>query len=133
MKIVLDTNILISAIFYGGLPLKCVELLLQGIFSACVSREILEEYHEIFLRISLKNPNKTPKIQLSEIIKHMELITPTSHINVCRDADDNKFIECAVDGKCIYIVSGDKDLLAVKNYDAIEILTLQEFYTKYPF
>ncbi len=133
MKIVIDTNIIISAIFFGGQPFECVKMLQDGVFCACVSDKILDEYREIFQRFLSKYPEKMPKIQLEEIIKHMIKITPTSQINVCRDPDDNKFIECAVDGHCIYIVSGDKDLLAVKNFDDIEILTLNEFFTKYPF
>ena len=133
MKIVIDTNIIISAIFFGGVPLECMNLLLNGVFRACVSDEILDEYLEIYQRFLLKYPNKTLKMQINKIIEHMEIITPTSKINVCRDPDDNKFIECAVDGHCIYIVSGDKDLLAVKNFDDIEILTLHEFFEKYPF
>ena len=52
-------------------------------------------------------------------------------INVCRDPDDNKFIACAVDAKAIYIVSGDKDLLSVENYDEIEIVTAKDFYERY--
>ena len=52
-------------------------------------------------------------------------------INVCRDPDDNKFIACAVDAKAIYIVSGDKDLLSVENYDEIEIVTARDFYERY--
>ena len=133
MKIVVDTNIIISAIFYGGRPLECIEMIRNGVFNACVSQEILDEYLEIFQRFSLKYPDKFPKIQLNEITEHMIKITPVSKINVCRDPDDNKFIECAVDGHCIYIVSGDKDLLAVKNFNDIEILTLHEFFQKYPF
>ncbi|MBR2208887.1 MAG: putative toxin-antitoxin system toxin component, PIN family [Synergistaceae bacterium] len=133
MKIVIDTNIIISAIFFGGVPLECMNLLLNGVFRACVSDEILDEYLEIYQRFLLKYPNKTLKMQINKIIEHMEIITPTSKINVCCDPDDNKFIECAVDGHCIYIVSGDKDLLAVKNFDDIEILTLHEFFEKYPF
>ncbi|MCR4779446.1 MAG: putative toxin-antitoxin system toxin component, PIN family [Lachnospiraceae bacterium] len=49
------------------------------------------------------------------------------HVEICRDPDDNKFIDCACDAKCIYIVSGDKDLLSVKKYNNVKIVTVAEF------
>ncbi len=48
-------------------------------------------------------------------------------MEICRDPDDNKFIDCACDAKCIYIVSGDKDLLSVKKYNNVKIVTVAEF------
>ncbi|MDD7326450.1 MAG: putative toxin-antitoxin system toxin component, PIN family [Lachnospiraceae bacterium] len=50
---------------------------------------------------------------------------------MCRDPDDNKFLECAVDAKAIYIVSGDKDLLTLEKYDNVEIITAREFCDRY--
>ena len=54
-----------------------------------------------------------------------------SDIHVCRDPDDDKFISCAVDGKCIYIVSGDNDLLAMEAFDGIEIITVADFLKRF--
>ena len=48
-----------------------------------------------------------------------------------RDPDDDKFIDCAVDAKCLYIVSGDKDLTLLKNYKDIQIVTVAEFFSQY--
>lgn len=53
------------------------------------------------------------------------------HIEACRDPDDNKFIEYAIDNRCIYIVSGDKDLLVLEQYEDIGILTVSEFLEQY--
>lgn len=57
----------------------------------------------------------------------MTIIKTTSSIDVCRDPDDNKFIECAIDGGCLYVVSGDKDLLTVEQYRDVRIMTVAEF------
>ncbi|MBR3355647.1 MAG: putative toxin-antitoxin system toxin component, PIN family [Oscillospiraceae bacterium] len=57
----------------------------------------------------------------------VSVIEPSSHVRVCRDPDDNKFIECALDGQCNYIVSGDKDLLDIRHYKNIRIITVSEF------
>lgn len=131
MRIVIDTNILVSAILFGGLPEKFMRALTLEKFTACVSPEILEEYNRTIPKLYIKYSSKNPRFELNDLISVMELITPTSHIDICRDKEDNKFIECAIDGKCIYIVSGDKDLLAVKDFNSVEILTVQEFYAKY--
>ena len=55
----------------------------------------------------------------------------TDCLKICRDPDDDKFINCAIDAKAIYIVSGDNDLLTIKNFAGIEIVTAREFYDKY--
>ena len=48
-------------------------------------------------------------------------------MKVCRDPDDDKFISCAIDGQCYYIVSGDKDLLSLKEQQQVKIVTVSEF------
>ncbi len=65
------------------------------------------------------------------IISAMKLVDPATHIHICRDPDDDKFIDCAVDAKCLYIVSGDKDLTSLKNYKDIQIVTVAEFFSQY--
>lgn len=51
----------------------------------------------------------------------------TSHIRVCRDPDDDKFIACALDARAIYVVSGDNDLLDIGSYGNVEVITAAEF------
>ena len=61
----------------------------------------------------------------------MEIVEPTSKIEICRDPDDNKFINCARDAQAMFIVSGDKDLLVIQEFENISIVTAKEFYEKY--
>lgn len=68
---------------------------------------------------------------LSPLIKAMEIIKPVTHIKICRDHDDDKFLECAKDSHALYIVSGDKDLLVIGQYKNVQIVTAKEFYGKY--
>ncbi len=70
---------------------------------------------------------------LSPLIKAMEIIEPITHVEICRDPDDNKFLGCAKDSHAIYIVSGDKDLLVIKEYEKIQIITAKDFCEKYVF
>ena len=58
-------------------------------------------------------------------------IEPKTKVDICRDPDDNKFISCAIDAKALYIVSGDKDLLTIKDYQGVEIVTAREFCDRY--
>ena len=94
------------------------------------SKEIVDEYEEIVLRLKQKYPRINSKIPLQELLSKFEIIRVSSDIQASRDPDDNKFISCAVDGKCLYIVSGDDDLLSVGNYGDVEILTVAEFLSR---
>ncbi|MDR2727912.1 MAG: putative toxin-antitoxin system toxin component, PIN family, partial [Chitinispirillales bacterium] len=67
----------------------------------------------------------------ADILKPIKIITTKSKIKICRDPDDDKFIACAVDGKCKYIVSGDNDLLSVKPFKNVQIVSVREFMDKY--
>ena len=127
MKIVIDTNVVASAIFFGGKPRQLIDKLVNKEFEACVTKEIVAEYRETIKFLLEKYPSKQVGSPLEIIIGTMTVIETTSSIDVCRDPDDNKFIECAVDAKCLYIVSGDKDLLTVEEYEDIRIMTVSEF------
>jgi len=67
------------------------------------------------------------QLSIVPIFSAMEIIPETSKVEICRDPDDNKFISCAIDGHCYYVVSRDKDLLAVGQYADVKIITVAEF------
>lgn len=127
MKIVIDTNVVASAIFFGGRPKELLELLITHKLEAFASPEIIVEYRETIEELCSRYPNKPGLLPLTAIVVAMHIIEPKSHIEICRDPDDNKFIECANDAACIYIVSGDKDLLSLENYGSVQIVTVAEF------
>ena len=68
---------------------------------------------------------------LSPLIRSLEMIEPRTHVELSRDPDDDKFLGCAKDAKALYIVSGDKDLLVLKQFENIEIITAREFCNRY--
>ncbi|MBR0260747.1 MAG: putative toxin-antitoxin system toxin component, PIN family [Selenomonadaceae bacterium] len=131
MKIVIDTNVLISATFFGGMPRKVINLVIDETVSAYMNAEILAEYEKTSLKMKSKNKWRINQILFDKFLSEVKMVDSVTTVNICRDPDDNKFIACAVDAKAIYIVSGDKDLLTVKNYDEIEIVTAKEFYERY--
>ncbi len=130
MRIVIDTNVIASAIFFGGRPKKLLELLVSHKLEAFASPEIILEYRETIEELCSRYPTKPEILPLTTIITAMHIIEPVSNIEICRDPDDNKFIECANDADCIYIVSGDKDLLSLEHYNDIKIVTVAEFLSK---
>ena len=127
MRIVIDTNVMASAVFFGGQPYRLLHYIMEGQVDVVASEEIVDEYEEIFLRLKHKYPSIRTRIPLNDILARFEIIRVTSDIHVSRDPDDDKFISCSVDGKCLYIVSGDSDLLSIGNYGNVEILTVVDF------
>lgn len=127
MRIVVDTNIVISGIFFGGYPLKVLLAIINNKAEAYATPDIVNEYENVTKEmIELKGSGINSSV-LGLFIISLKLIEPKSHIEVCRDADDSKFIECAKDSKAVYIVSGDKDLLSIKKYSNIQIITAKDF------
>lgn len=133
MRIVLDTNVLISGVFFGGFPRKILGSIIDRKMTAFATTEIVNEYEEIVQEMIDRKQGHINKTILVPLIKAMEIIEPSSHIEICRDPDDDKFLECAKDSHALYIVSGDKDLLVIGKYENIRIVTAKEFCEKYLF
>ena len=102
MRIVVDTNVVASGIFFGGKPKQLLELVVSKELEAFTTSEIVTEYQETIDELCSRYPSKMPQIPLNMIVSSMRLIRPRSHIEVCRDPDDDKFIECATDAQCFY-------------------------------
>ena len=131
MRILIDTNILISGLFFHGLPKKLLSEMDFEKFNICVNEEIVSEYIE---KVDKKFSNAKYVIdkELREkFFSNLQSFEMKSDLKICRDPKDDKFINCAIDAKAIYIVSGDSDLLTIKNFAGIEIVTAREFYEKY--
>ena len=116
--------------FFGGKPLKLLELLLKNEIESFVSEEIVSEYQEIFNGMLKKYHLKQTEITLPKIISKCKMIQPSRKVTVCRDPDDNKFLECATEAKCLYVVSGDNDLLDLKQFEDVEIITVAQFFER---
>ena len=127
MKIIIDTNVLISAVFFGGKPRAVVESVVSGQIQACASAEIVAEYWEVLNEMISRKQGTLRKNLFQFFINQMEMAEPVSKVHVCRDPDDDKFISCAVEAGAFYIVSGDKDLLDIGQYEGVEMITAAEF------
>jgi uncharacterized protein len=132
MKVILDTNVFISGVFYGGPPNRILNAWRDGKIQLVISHEILREY----LRVGEIFADKFPSIELQPIL---DLVTIEAELHVaedlseqvCSDPDDDKFLACAIACGNKLIVSGDKHLLKVSGFQGIEILKPHEFIKRY--
>lgn len=130
VKIVLDTNVLVSGIFWSGIPFKILEYWMQNKFELIVSREILNEYQRTLGKISKGKNDTLVDHWMLLIAEHSNIINTKRRFRLSADPDDDKFIECAVAGSAKYIVSGDSHLLGIGTVLDIPIITPSEFLKK---
>lgn len=131
MKIVVDTNVIISGVFFGGAPRQILNAVVTAKVTACATTEIVDEYLEIVDEMITRKQGSVNRNILSPLIRSLEMIEPRTHVALSRDPDDDKFLGCAKDAKALYIVSGDKDLLVLERFENIEIITAREFCDRY--
>jgi len=132
VRIVIDTNVLISGAFYPGPSSRILDACIRGEFQIVVSPDIIDEYTRVGEEFTRKRPN-VPFAQFRDILISTALFvqTPPLPKPVCEDPDDDKFIACALAGDAKVITSGDKHLLAVSGYAGIEILRPRRFTDEY--
>ena len=127
----IDTNMVISGTFFGGDPRRVIEAVVDREVNASASAPILEEYDDVVAEIIHRGYGHFNAEGFRRFVETLDLVSPTTRLEVCRDPDDDKFIECAVDARALYIVSGDKDLLDIKSFEGVEIVTATEFCERY--
>ena len=129
IRVVLDTNTLISALLFSGTASRLAPLWQSRRITVLVSKEILQEYLRVLAY---------PKFQLGdheiralveeELLPFAETIRVRRRLAVVRrDPEDDKFLECAVAGRAEYLMTGDRDLREFGSYRGITILTVGEF------
>ena len=132
MKIVLDTNVFISGVFFSGPPYQILKAWRNQEFQIVISLEILDEYFRVGEELSVQ----FPEVDLHPIL---ELITTKAELieaalldeAVCDDPDDDKFFACAIAGGANLIVSGDKHLSKMSGYQGIEVVRPRQFVDNY--
>jgi len=132
VKVVLDTNVFVSGVFFSGPPYRILQAWRNGDLQIVLSLEILDEYYRIGEELSAQ----FPKVDLNPIL---ELITTKAELveaerldeDVCDDPDDDKFFACAITGGADLIISGDKHLLKMSGYQGIEVVRPRQFVDNY--
>ncbi len=125
-RVVVDTNIIISSVFWRGNPYEVTRRGILGEYQLVTSPEILEEVADK-LRNKFQFPEEGIRQLIDILMTYCHIIDPTSNFDVVRDKKDNKILECAFDGKVDYVVTGDPDLLDLNEFRGIKIRTAREF------
>lgn len=129
MRVVLDTNTLISALLFSGTAARLVPAWQSGRIMVLLSRAILEEYLRALSYPKFRlDENEMRSLIEEELLPWVETVLVKRRITaVKQDPDDDKFLECAVSGKAAYVVSGDGHLLEIGSFRGIEILRVSDF------
>lgn len=130
-RIVLDSNVIISAILFGGPPRDVLEYVIDGRAECFVSLAILDEVRDVLQRPKFGLTPDQALALVEELHALCRVITPSGPVTAVEaDPDDNRIIECALAAGAEFIVSGDAHLLALKSWRAIQILAPAQFLTK---
>jgi putative PIN family toxin of toxin-antitoxin system len=109
VRVVLDTNIVVSACLTPeGAPATTVELALLGLFTVCLSPEILAEYHEVLARPKFSRQAERIRTLLEGIEGISEIVTPQQRLTISQDEDDNRVLECAQAAKADLLVTDNR-------------------------
>jgi putative PIN family toxin of toxin-antitoxin system len=126
-RLVIDSNVWISALVFGGAPRQVFETIVHDGLRLVTSAEILTEVRRV---VGVKFPEFIDDVEALIAVIHDQLDSValgSITIDVCRDPDDNRVLETAIIGDAAGIVSGDKDLLVLGGYDGVAIVTPKEW------
>lgn len=127
-KVVIDTNVFVSGIFFSGPPYRILNAWQDGRIKIAVTEEIIEEYRRVIETLSVKFEHRDIGYILELLLIEADLVPSYSFKNaVCEDPDDDKFLACAIAAKSKYIISGDKHLLKIGQFFNTTIVTPRYF------
>lgn len=122
MRVLLDTNVIISAILFGGIPRQTLEAVLIGDLELVTSPALLTELESILVRKFEFRGTAAASVR-SEMESIAELVEPEEIPPILRDVPDNEVVAAADEGRVNFIVTGDKEMLALGRHGAIEIVS----------
>jgi putative PIN family toxin of toxin-antitoxin system len=132
VKVILDTNVFVSGVFFSGPPNRILKAWRDGKLELVMSLEILDEYR----RVATILAEQFPPVNLQEFLGFLEkeadfYDVPALSEQVCDDPDDDKFLACALASDAKIVVSGDKHLLRVSGYQDVEVFKPKAFVDAY--
>lgn len=132
LKVVVDTNVLVSAAIVPGKQFEIVKLAKLGKIKLITSPNILKEFEEVISREKFGFSKEQVSLAIKQILEIAEIIIPQHKIDFIKsDPDDNIILECAQESNADIIISGDTHLLDLKKYKKIQIVNATEFFNTY--
>jgi putative PIN family toxin of toxin-antitoxin system len=127
IRAVFDTNVLLSALLFGGLPARILEFAFLGRFKLVTSPILIEELVEKLRDKFRLSESRIARAEM-DLNAIWDIVSTTEFLKVVKaDPDDDRVIECAVVGRADYIVTGDRHLLAFGEFRGIAIVTVRQF------
>lgn len=125
IRVVIDTNVVISALLFGGVPGGLIPLWKSGRIKPFVSKQIVDEYLRVLAYPKfILSEEEINYILYKEVLPYFEVVEiKAGKIIIQEDPADDMFIRCALSGKAKVIISGDSHLLSLKSYQKVKILT----------
>ena len=130
MKVILDTNVVVSGVFFGGVPGRILSAWSAGAFTLVLSPAILEEYQRVGHELGRQHAavHKAFEPILALLAMNAVIVdAPPLPAPVSEDSDDDMFLAAAVASQTGIIVSGDRHLLRVSGWRDVEVLTPRQF------
>jgi putative PIN family toxin of toxin-antitoxin system len=127
MRIVFDSNVLLAALLFpGGRAAAAVEDILDGVDDLVLSPPLIREVLSVLAKKFSRDREELSRVAV--VLGEMgEIVNPSRRLSVFRDDPDNRILECAVEGHAEAIVTGDKAMLSVGEYEGIRLITLAEY------
>jgi putative PIN family toxin of toxin-antitoxin system len=127
VKVVADTNVIVSALFWRGNASKIIDLVEKGKIKLFTSVALLDELKKVLGYERFGLGEKTVDDNVKYILTISEISSPKRRLKIIReDPADDKVLECALEGKVRYIVSGDMHLLRLRKFRGIRIIRAKE-------
>jgi putative PIN family toxin of toxin-antitoxin system len=129
VRVVIDTNVLLSGLLFGGTSERIRDLWVSGRLVPLLSRETFAEFRRVLAYPKFRlTPAEITMIVEEELLPYAEVIAATVDASgVCRDPHDDKFLSLAASGRADYLITGDQDLLVLRSFKNVRIVTLSEF------
>jgi len=125
-RVVLDTNVIVSALIFSGNPAKIFSLALDKQFLTYSSNTLLAELQEVLIKKFAFSQEKIKDTE-KKLKKFFKIVHPKQTIEIVRDTSDNRVLEIALEANCDYIITGDKDLLDIGKFKQIIIINPEQF------
>jgi uncharacterized protein len=123
-RVVLDANVIISALLFGGEPRRVLERVIDGSVQGFISLQILDEIRDVLQRPKFKLSARQAQMFVRELHDVFTVVNATQCVKaIDADPDDNKILECAGAADADCIVSGDAHLLELVAWRGIRIVT----------
>ena len=133
MRVVLDTNVVVSGLLWLGPPHDILALAVSGVISPCATEVMLAELHAVLSRPKFRQPIIRRKTTVDELVTSVAATvllfepTPTIVPQSLRDHSDAMFLACAIAAHASVIVSGDNQLLEIDGFEGIRIVSASSF------